>query len=241
MRFSCFGAALLALSATAIAQPREAPPAGGLQLFISPAGEPFRAAADEAYPVAKWFAGADVNGDGKLTLAEFLADGDRYFTILDSSRNGVLEPSEIDAYEAAVLLPLTSRPGMSRPETGSPGAGGPPPGGMGGPPPGGGMGRGGGNRRSGFAMGMPSGAGLYGVINIPQPVKAADRDMNAHVTQAEFRKVLHSRFDMLDRAEAEARQKAKKGNGAPTGALTLEELPKTAWQQMNRDNEKKRD
>lgn len=210
---------MAALSGPAFAQVPEARP----QLFIAPSGEPFRAGADEAYPVAKWFAGADANGDGKLVPAEFVADGERWFTSLDSSRNEVLEASEINAYEAAVLAPLTRRPGMGSAPAGAPAGAGPPPGG-----------------RSKGGAGMPRGAGLYGLINIPHPVKAADQDMNSRVTLAEYRKVMASRFEMLDRAAGEVRAKAKTGSPLPTGELVLAELPKTAWQQMRGETTTKR-
>ncbi|WP_199554909.1 EF-hand domain-containing protein [Sandaracinobacteroides hominis] len=187
----------------------QAPSASGTHLFIAPSGEPFRAGLDEPYPVAKWFAGADADGDGKLTLAEFVADGDRWFKALDSSRNGVLEAAEIDAYEAAVLAPLTGRPGMGAPAAGA-GAGGPPPGG--------------GRPKRGEAP--PRGAGAYGLIDIPHPIKAADQDMNSRVTPGEYHKVMTSRFEMLDLAAAEKRAKAKKGSALPTGELLLAELPK---------------
>lgn len=179
------------------------------QLFIAPSGEPFRAGAGEPYPVAKWFAAADSNGDGRLTLAEFLADGDRWFTMLDSSRNGELEASEIDAYEAAVLAPLTRRPGMGAPAA----AAGP----FAGPP------------RAGSG-GLPRGAGAYGLIDIPHPVKAADQDMNSRVTLAEYHKVMAARFERLDVAAAEARRRKHKGAGEPTGELLLVELPHTPAQ-----------
>ena len=43
----------------------------GINLFISPAGEPFRAGPTEPYPVAAWFAGADKNGDGRVSADEW--------------------------------------------------------------------------------------------------------------------------------------------------------------------------
>ncbi|MEI9891976.1 MAG: EF-hand domain-containing protein, partial [Caulobacteraceae bacterium] len=58
-------------------------PAGPPQrasLFVSPAGEPFRAGPGEPYPVAVWFRLADADGDGKLTRDEFVADAARFFS-----------------------------------------------------------------------------------------------------------------------------------------------------------------
>ena len=197
-----------------------APPAGIAappvrpQLFLSPFGEPFRAPASAPYPVVDWFRQADTDADGRLTRAEFVADGMRYFHLLDSSRNGELEASEIDAYEAAVLAPLTPRPGMRND-----------------PPPGDGAADGkppearpmqmpatAAPRRQRPDPERPRGAGLYGIINIRQPVKAADQDMNARVSAQEWQKILLSRFALLD----------KDG----LGYLTLDGLPPTPWQEM---------
>ena len=187
----------------------QAPPAR--QLFIAPSGEPFRAGADAAYPVAVWFDGADSDRDGRLTRAEFLADANRYFTQLDSNGNGQLDAAEVDAYEAGVLAPLSQRRG----------AGGPPPPGTSGasgpPPTGSRIAR----RPGGREAGLPPGAGLYGLINSPHPVKAADRDMNSRVDKAEWARTLSDRFAMLD--------------GAKLGYLQLETLPKTPAQQRLAD------
>jgi hypothetical protein len=68
-------------------------------LFISPMGEPFRAKPPAPYPVDLWFKGADKDGDGKLTLAEFLADAERFFHILDINKDGVIDHREIFFYE----------------------------------------------------------------------------------------------------------------------------------------------
>ena len=64
---------------------------------------------------------------------------------------------------------------------------------------------------------MPVGAGMYGLINSPHPVKAADRDMNSRVDKAEWARTLSDRFTMLDTAKL--------------GHLLPEALPKTPAQQ----------
>ena len=115
---------LLLLPAAAIAQ--DAPPrpmgngaapavlSGGLpplpqapraipgRLFISPAGEPFRAPVDAPYPLATWFAGADHNHDGKIDLTEMTWDFDRFFDSLDTDHDGTLRNDEIERYERMV-------------------------------------------------------------------------------------------------------------------------------------------
>jgi hypothetical protein len=178
-------------SPAAAQQPPAAP-----QMFIAPSGEPFRAAPGEAYPSAAWFAGADADRDGQLTRAEFLADAGRYFTVLDSDRSGQLEAAEVDAYEAGVLAPLSRRTGPPR------GAGAPL------------------EARKPPLPGSPKGAGGFGLINSPHPVKAADRDLNSKVTQAEWARTLGDRYTMLEKGET----------GTGSGPLKLEALPKTPVQ-----------
>lgn len=62
-------------------------------------GEPFRGDAGRAALIATWFNGADTNHDGKLSLAEFRADADRFFTTLDTNHDGEIDPDELDRYE----------------------------------------------------------------------------------------------------------------------------------------------
>lgn len=106
--------ALIALSGAAVAQtPPEGPPPGAPPrghdgqppeghrrggLFISPAGEPFRNGDGEA----AWFAGADANHDGALTLAEFRADAMRFFKLLDANHDGVIDGAENQIYETKI-------------------------------------------------------------------------------------------------------------------------------------------
>jgi hypothetical protein len=69
-----------------------------------------------------------------------------------------------------------------------------------------GMGRGGGGRRGGSADGggRPAGAGAGaggrgpGLLNLPEPVTAADADMNRGVSAEEFRHAADQRFLLLD-------------------------------------------
>ena len=74
----------------------------GVNLFISPAGQPFRAGADDPYPVAAWFAAADTDHDGRLTRQELRRDAERFFHQLDANGDGVVDGAEINAYEHAV-------------------------------------------------------------------------------------------------------------------------------------------
>jgi hypothetical protein len=78
------------------------PPPPRPSLFISPFGEPFTAEPGQAYPSATWFAGADADRDGAVTLAEFTADGQRYFALLDTDGDGRLNQTELTAYETSL-------------------------------------------------------------------------------------------------------------------------------------------
>ena len=75
----------------AAAAPRDTRPT----LFLSPAGEPFHADAGKPYPVSDWFAEADTNHDGKLTLAEFAGREEKFFARLDRDNNGVITRDEM--------------------------------------------------------------------------------------------------------------------------------------------------
>jgi len=70
--------------------------------FISPMGEPF---VDGNEPLAVWFAQADSNHDGSLSLAEMQSDADRFFALLDTNHDGEIAPDEIDHYEQ-VIAPM---------------------------------------------------------------------------------------------------------------------------------------
>jgi len=68
-------------------------------VFISPAGEPFRAPPGAPYPIADWFRRADKNKDGKLDENEFVADAAAFFAVLDLRERGVLDSADIAIYE----------------------------------------------------------------------------------------------------------------------------------------------
>ncbi|PHY20534.1 hypothetical protein [Caulobacter sp. BP25] len=193
-------------------------PGGGPQLFISPAGEPFRAPPGQPYPVTTWFAGADANHDGALSREEFVADSLRFFAVVDADRDGVIDGFEVSAYETRIAPEIVggAAPSMRRGPAGQgPGGGGPPGGGMG--PSGGGEGPSGARRRS-MGANMLQGASLYGLIAEPQPVMGADADFNRRITKDEATKAAKTRFALLDTDK--------------DGLLKLEELPKTPAQKM---------
>lgn len=186
------------------------------RVFLSPMGEPFRSPAGEGDPERAWFDGADADRNGQVTLAEFQADAARFFATLDVGHDGEIDPADIDRYENVVAPEVRSGGG------GGGGRGGGSMGGGGGHRGGGGMGRGGGmggggmggGGRRGGAGGQegsgsnaapqatePSrqGAGAYSYLDIPEPVVAADANMNRGIDADEFAAAAAARFKLLDR------------------------------------------
>jgi hypothetical protein len=183
-------------------------------LFISPSGQPFRAAAGQPYPVVVWFAQVDKKGDGRIDRAEFRADAEAFFHVLDTNHDGVIDPFEMQAYENQVVPEILGA--FRVPGEGAEGAiqyGGPPGGGA--PEPRGLFGRRKPQPDAGAAS-VADGAAAFDLIPDPEPLAAADLAMDGHITLAEFLKVADRRFDRLD----------KKG----LGYLTLAGLPKTETQ-----------
>jgi len=161
--------------------------------FISPMGEPFRARTATDDTLARWFNQADRNHDGQITPDEMKADADRFFATLDSDGDGEIGPEELIHYEweLAPDVQLSSRlkrqPGeaapIKRPEFAedSPDA-----------------------RRYRRGEGEPDtliglqGAARYGLLNMPEPVAAADADFNRAISRAEFEQAALERFQLLD-------------------------------------------
>ena len=208
----------LAVLAATTAAGAEPPPTAaesqlplGPSLFISPSGQPFRSAPDEPYPVARWFAGVDKNGDGKIDRAEFRADAGAFFKTLDKNGDGVIDGFEISDYEHDVVPEIlgayrsmdTGGDGQRRHR-----------------PPGGER-RGGGRKADSDSLlgsEVMGGASSYELIAEPEPVAAADTDLDGRVTLADFLAAADRRFSRLD----------SKG----LGYLTLADLPKTPVQQV---------
>jgi Ca2+-binding EF-hand superfamily protein len=189
------------------------------QLFISPCGEPYRAGPDDPYPEALWFKQADLNHDGAIDKAEFRADHAGFFDALDSNANGILDSAEISFYEHKVVpdvlnrerfgaltgggLILVQLQGRPNADQGGPamGASGPPPD----------LGA----RRHGPALPL-EGAASYNFLREPEPILAADANIDGRVSKAEFLDAADRRFKRLDKNA--------------DGKLTPEELPMTASQ-----------
>lgn len=180
--------------------------------FISPMGEPFRARSATDDTLADWFNKADRNHDGVLTADEMVADAERFFATLDTNHDGQIDPEELSNYEYEIapdiqVMSRTKRaPGqpapvvkaespddlpVDRPQHRRPGRGD--------------------QMDAGLGIGSDlQGAARYGLLNMPEPVAAADADFDRAVTIEEFRAAAIARFQLLDKAR--------------TGKLTLAEL-----------------
>ncbi|PZQ60305.1 MAG: hypothetical protein DI570_14400 [Phenylobacterium zucineum] len=150
----------------------DGPPRDRAQLFVSPSGEPFRAAGDQPYPSVDWFARADADKDGRLTRAEFRADAERWFKVLDANGDGQISMPEVTRWEED-LVPEVTRPTF-----------------VGGAAGGRGRGPGPDTRRAGAAA--------YSLINEPHPIRGADEDFSMGVSLAEWLRATDRRFAVLD-------------------------------------------
>ena len=159
--------------------------------FISPMGEPFRAHRTSDDTLAIWFAQADRNHDGVLTANEMQADAARFFATLDTDHDGEISPDELVHYEWEVApeIQVNARTKRQPGEKADP------------------------SRRTGdeddFSArsirrdrkaGGLQGAARYALLNIPEPVAAADADFNRGISLAEFKQAAVARFELLDTA-----------------------------------------
>ena len=194
--------------------------------FISPMGEPFRAHSQTDDTLANWFRKADRNGDGVLTQDEMVADAERFFKQLDTDGSGEIDPDELSNYEYEIApdVQVNSR---RRPAPGEPppkadasqreGAGSP--------------GRRNGRERLeldqlGIGGGL-QGAARYGLLDMPEPVAAADADFNRGISLEEFREAAVRRFMLLDSRH--------------TGQLTLAQLEAIRSLALANDRKKRDD
>ena len=188
--------------------------------FISPMGEPFRTQPSEKAPEEVWFERADANGDGKISLVEFMTDAGRFFRQLDMNHDGQIGADEIQHYEDDVAPETLGRVG-DLPASG----------------PGGGHGGhhgGGGGRRNHVSHDTAiaadednvtdtylkpeerydagnQGAARYSYLDLPEPVAAADVNFDRAISPREYVDAARLRFDALDANH--------------DGVLTRDELP----------------
>ena len=191
-------ALLLPILASALMGP---PPAGDIVVtghawppFISPMGEPFRTrAAGGSDSFADWFRQADRNHDGILTLDEMQADAERFFAKLDTNHDGEIDPDELVLYEWDIAPEIQVNSKLRRPRAAlnQEARASSDEGGREKPPRRG-------DREEGYDLGGLQGAARYALLNIPEPVAAADADFNRIITLAEFREAAAERFQLLD-------------------------------------------
>jgi len=177
--------------------------------FISPMGEPFRAHSPTDDTLADWFNRADLNHDGVLTPAEMEADAVRFFAKLDTNHDGQIDPDELAQYEYEVapeiqVMSRTKRvPGQPAPavkssdsddlaaDEGDSRRD---------------RDRRRGRRDEDYASlgfgGTLQGAARYSLLNMPEPVAAADTDFNRLISLDEFKAAALARFELLDKPHA---------------------------------------
>jgi hypothetical protein len=198
-----FAVSLTAGVAFAGAPRTQLTPMADAELFISPCGEPYRSKPGEPYPVVAWFQKSDANKDGHLDRAEFRADAEAFFKVLDRDHDGVVDDSEVSYYEHQIVPEVMSGGQTSRLD---------------------GQPKliltalaqddGGGSSSKVREDDLPfQGAGAYGLLNDSEPVRAADRDFSGRIKLADFLARADHNFDALD------------SDGR--GYLTLEDLPRT--------------
>lgn len=139
-------------------------PADGEQLFVSPAGEPFRSPAFSPYPVDTWFMQADTDQDGELTSRELWHDAERFFAQLNVDRDRSLDAREIWRYETEFLPEAAGY----EPASGTdyfPDAG---------------------DASNAPARTGRSGASRYSLIDIAHPLFLADVDLDGRITTTEL-------------------------------------------------------
>jgi len=195
--------------------------------FISPMGEAFRPKNRDDDTLADWFTNADRNRDGFITPDEMVAEAARFFATLDTNRDGQIDPDELAAYEYQIApeIQVNSKtkplPGhvaqlarsaddddtVTDDESDAARR----------------------DRKSredyGASLGIDGalqGAARYSLLNMPEPVAAADADFNRAITLEEFKQAAIARFQLLDKtrqghltlAQLEAMPHAPKEDGS---------------------------
>jgi len=146
---------------------------------VSPNGEPLVAGGPDATceaALGRWFDAADLNHDGSLDTAEFLADAARWFAVMDANHDGAVTPDELTALRLK-LTPPAPRPVRGSDEERAE--------------------RSGRDRRGGF-LGI-GGEPRRLSADRPDPVMSADLNLDNRVTEEEFQAQATRVFAGLDR------------------------------------------
>ena len=208
-------AALSCATGAAFGQEREDRERGAprLNIFISPSGEPFHSGPGRGNPVDAWFAQADADHDGAITLQEFKADAEAFFHKLDTNHDGVIDGFEVSDYEQKVAPEILPRVGRLTfddipplPDTHA-----------------GEHDRKDAERQNSKPRpkgreGGGTGAAMFMLMNEPEPVASADTDFDGKVTLVEALATARRRFEELDVNH--------------DGRLTRAELPQTPAEKM---------
>ena len=168
--------------------------------------------------LADWFYKTDRNRDGSLTADEMTQDAEQFFARLDTDHDGEIDPDELAQYEheiapeiqvmsktrrtagqpAPVVRDADSDEDHSRDRR---------------------------RDRSYEAVaslgigGALQGAARYSLLNMPEPVAAADADFNRSITLDEFRQAAVARFQLLDSAHQGRISLAQPGKERPVEPL----------------------
>jgi Ca2+-binding EF-hand superfamily protein len=197
---------ILLFSAIAVPAAAQQASSGREKIFIAPSGEPFRVAADQPYPVAKWFAGADKNGDGKLDFTEFDADFMRFFAQLDTNHDGAIDGAERMRYEnevapetlggewAAAIAEAQDEQDRT-PDFGTDND----------------QGASTVQRAKPRYGSHPVGAARFDLLGLPEPVASMDTELRGRISTRVAEEAARQRFDVLDESHR--------------GYLTLDALP----------------
>jgi hypothetical protein len=164
---------LLAFASTSVcAAPRrpQTTPLEDAHLFISPSGQPFRSVSGQPYPVVQWFRAADADHDGKLDKAEFKADAQAFYAVLDRNRDGMVTDSEIVYYETVLVPELNASGQATEYDTSD----------------------------KTKLSGELQGAAPYALINDAEPVRSADDSFIGRLTLKAFLARADHNFDVLD-------------------------------------------
>lgn len=173
--------------------------------FISPMGEPFRGRVGGRDAFVAWFVQADSNHDNTLTLNELQADADRFFAKLDLNRDGQIDPDELVQYEWEIAPEIQVNSRFKRP--GAPVIRDDP---LSLDAPANGKRHRNRDREAAYDPDGLQGASRYALLNMPEPVAAADANLNRAISLSEFRQAAIIRFQLLD--------------GRHQGKLTLQDL-----------------
>jgi len=229
---AALGALFLSTAAGAQEDSPLGPPAN---VFIAPTGRVYREKLGLPYPVVDWFRAADANHDGKIDKAEFVADAEAFFKVIDRNGDGFITPLEASFYEQRIAPEILGY----RVDVGSAGAARALRSTLlwsvqtaGAPDRPGSIDPGGDNRSDDLPHALhkldESGAGAspFSFFDEPEPVMAADLSFRGVVSKADYLRLAGIHFATLD---PQAR-----------GYLTLDSLPETPMQKRLAKSQRRR-